>query len=100
MKIPWKGEIAVVLGDGEILAPVCGLEERAGGLQMSDFEFVNMVKYGLTDEKYTTDLLPYYSHEVITMLKNMGYMPGMGHGKEGTGWLNSIISKINSPRKV
>ena len=27
MKMPWKGGIAIVLGDGEILAPVCGLEE-------------------------------------------------------------------------
>ncbi|KAK9996712.1 hypothetical protein SO802_021398 [Lithocarpus litseifolius] len=27
MKIPWKGGIAVVLGDGEILAPICGLKE-------------------------------------------------------------------------
>ena len=27
MKIPWKGGIAVMLGDGEILALVCGLEE-------------------------------------------------------------------------
>ena len=95
MKIPWKGEIAVVLGDGEILTLVCGLEEGGGELQMSDFEFMNMAKYGLKDEKYTTDLLPYYSHEVIAMLKNMGYMPGMGHGKEGKGWLNSIISKLN-----
>lgn len=85
MKIPWKGENTIVLGDGEILATVCGLEERGGGLQMKDFEFVNMVKYGLKDEKYTTDLLPYCSHKVITMLKNMGYMPGMGHGKEGKG---------------
>ena len=28
MKIPWKGGITIVLGDGEILAPVCGLEEE------------------------------------------------------------------------
>ena len=27
MKIPWKGGIVVVLGGGEILAPVYGLEE-------------------------------------------------------------------------
>lgn len=26
MKIPWNGRIAMVLGDVEILAPVCGLE--------------------------------------------------------------------------
>ena len=27
MKIPWKGGTTIVLEDGEILAPVCGLEE-------------------------------------------------------------------------
>ena len=68
MKIPWKGGIAVVLGDGEILAPVCGLEEGGSELQMSGFNFVNMANYGLKDERYTTDLLPYCSHEVIAMI--------------------------------
>ena len=32
----------MVLGDGEILAPVCGLEEGGSEVQMSGFEFVNM----------------------------------------------------------
>ena len=27
MKIPWKGGIAVVLSDGQVLTPICGLEE-------------------------------------------------------------------------
>jgi len=85
MKIPWKGEIVVVLGDGKILAPVCGLEGEDNELQMSGFEFVNMADYGLKDEKYATDLLPYCSHGVIAMMKKMGYMPGMGLGKEGRG---------------
>jgi len=62
-----------VIGDGEILAPICGLEEGGSKLQMSGFEFVNM------------DLLPYCSHEVIAMMKNMGYMPGMGIGKDEKG---------------
>ena len=83
MKIPWKGAIAVVLGDGEILAPVYGLEERGSELQMSGFEFLNMANYGLKDEKYITDFLPHCSHEVIAMMKNMGYMLGMDLGKEG-----------------
>ena len=52
---------------------------------MSGFEFVNMANYGLKDERYTTDLLPYYSHKVIAMMKNVGYMPSMGLGKEGKG---------------
>ena len=72
-----------MLGDGEILAPVCGLEEEGNELQISGFEFVNMVDYGLKDEMYTLDLVPYYSHEVIAMMKNMGYMLGIGFGKEG-----------------
>jgi len=36
----------LVLGDGEILASVCGLEEGGNELQMSGFEFVNMFDYG------------------------------------------------------
>ena len=46
------------------------------------FEFVNMPNYGLKDERYIMDLLPYCSHGVIAMMKNMGYMPSMGLGKE------------------
>ena len=62
---------------------------------MSGFEFVNMADYGLKDERYTLDLVSYCSHEVIGMMKNMGYMPGIGLGKEGRGWLNSSISRLN-----
>jgi len=61
------------------------LKEGGSELQMSSFELVNMADYGLKDERYTTNLLPYYSHEVIAMMKNMGYMPSMGFGKEGRG---------------
>ena len=49
---------------------------------MSGFEFINITNYGLKDEKYATDLFPYCSHRVIAMVKNMGYMPSMGLGKE------------------
>ena len=52
---------------------------------MNGFEFVNMADYGLKDERYATELFPYCSHEVIAMMKNMGYMPRMGLGKEGKG---------------
>ena len=72
-----------MLSDGEILALVCGLEEGGSELQISGFEFVNMANYGLKDERYTSNLVPYCSHEVITMMRNMGYMLGMGLGKEG-----------------
>ena len=82
MKILWKGGIAVVLGDGEILAQVCGLEEGEGELQMNGFEFVNMADYGLEDKRYTSNLVPYCSHKVIAMIKNMGYMPGIDLGKK------------------
>ena len=50
---------------------------------MSGFEFVNTADYGLKDERYTTDLLSYCSHEVIAMMKNIRYVPGMGLGKDG-----------------
>ena len=46
--IPWKGGIAVVLGDVEILALVCGLGEGGCELQMSGFEFMNMADNGST----------------------------------------------------
>ena len=50
---------------------------------MNGFEFVNMANYGLKDEKYVSNLFPYCSHEVIVMMKNIGYMPSMGLRKEG-----------------
>ena len=80
---PWKRVIAMVLADGEILAPVYGLKEGGSELQMSGFEFVNIVDYGLKDERYTSYLVPYCSHEMIAMMKDIGYMPSMGLGKGG-----------------
>ena len=74
-----------MLDDGKILAPICGLEEGGGELKMNGFEFVNMVDYGLKDERYSLDLVQYCSHEVIAMMKNMEYMLDMGLGKEGKG---------------
>ena len=52
---------------------------------MSGFEFMNIADYGLKDEKYATNLFPYCSHGVIAMMKSMGYMSGIGLGKEGKG---------------
>ena len=74
-----------MLGDSEILALFYELEEGGNELQMSGFKFVNIVDYGLKDERYATNLFPYYSHEVIAMMKNMGYMPGMGLKKSEKG---------------
>ena len=34
---------------------------------------------------YTSDLVPYCSRKVIAMMKNIGYMHGIGLGKEGKG---------------
>ena len=72
-----------MLGDGEILTPVCGLEEGGSELQMNGFEFVNMTNYGLKNERYAIDLFLYCSCKVIAMMKNMRYILGMGLGKEG-----------------
>ena len=49
---------------------------------MSSFEFVNMADYGLKDERYTSNLVSYCSHEVIAMTMNI-YMPSMGLRKAG-----------------
>ena len=83
--------------DGEIFALVCGLVEGGSELQMSGFKFLNMADYGLKDERYTTDLFPYCSHEVIAMMKNMRYMLGMGLGKEGKGVIefSSVKTQVN-----
>ena len=60
---------------------------------MSDFEFLNMVDYGLKDERYITNLLMYCSNEVVAIMKKIGYMLGMGLGKEGRGV--DPISRLN-----
>ena len=44
---------------------------------------MNMTDYRLEDERYAADSFPFYSHEVIAMVKNMRFMPSMGLGKEG-----------------
>ena len=63
-------------------------------LQMSGFEFINMANYGLKDERYTIDLFLYCSHEVIAMMKNIGYMPSIGLRKEGKGVVKFSNIKI------
>ena len=83
MKIPWKGGIVVLLGDGETIALVYGLKGEDNELQMRGIEFVNMADYELKDERYTTYLLPYFSHKVIAMMKKIRYVLGMGLSKEG-----------------
>ena len=50
-----------MLGDGEILVPICRLEEGGNKLQMNGFKFVNMTEYVLKDERYST----YYSCIVV-----------------------------------
>ena len=52
---------------------------------MSGLESVNMANYGMKDKKYTSNLLSFCKHEVIVMMKKMGYIPGIGLGKEGKG---------------
>ena len=66
---------------------------------MSGFEFVNMADYGLKDERYATNIFLFCSHEVIAMMKNMGYMPSMGLGKKGKGVVESPNVKTQVTRE-
>jgi len=62
---------------------------------MSGFEFVNTIDYGLKDERYTSNLVPYCSQEVIVMMKNMGICLIWVLEKKKEGWLNSLILRLN-----
>ena len=73
----------MIHGDGKILNPVCKVNSEKNVLQMSGFEFANMADYGLKDERYTSNLLPFCRHKVIAMMKKIGYVLGMGLSKEG-----------------
>ena len=88
-----------MLRDGEILAFVRGLEEGRSELQMSGFEFVSMANYGLEDERYAIDFFLFCSHEVIAIMKNMGYIPSMGLGKEEKGVVEFRNVKIQVTRE-
>ena len=45
---------------------------------MSGFEFMNMTNYGFKDGS-ATDFFPYCSHEVIAMMKNIGFIPTVAY---------------------
>ena len=88
-----------MLRDGEILAFVRGLEEGGSELQMSGFEFVSIANYGLEDERYAIDFFLFCSHEVIAIMKSMGYIPSMGLGKEEKGVVEFRNVKIQVTRE-
>ncbi|KAK9998030.1 hypothetical protein SO802_017633 [Lithocarpus litseifolius] len=100
LKIPWKRGITVVIGDGEILAHVCGLEEGGSELQMNGFDFVNMANYGLKDKRYTMDLLSYCSHEEGVDFPFCGF-PEFWVGEDGKvyhGWEIFFDEKLTSKK--
>ena len=63
LKLPWKGGVLTILGDGEISAPVCGIKSNRD-LQLQDYEVM-----------MTSSIV------IVSIMRKMGYQSGMGLGK-------------------
>jgi hypothetical protein len=67
LKLPWKGGVLTILGDGEISAPVCDIKGR-NDVQLRDFEVMKTL-----------------SIVIASIMKKMGYKSNMGLGKFNQG---------------
>ena len=67
LKLLWKGGVLAILGDGEISVPVCDIK-GSNDIQLRDFEV--MKSSGVV---------------IASIMKKMGYKPGMGLGKFNQG---------------
>ena len=67
LKLPWKGGVLTILGDGEISAPVCDIKSN-NDIQLRDFEVIK-----------TSSVV------IASIMKKMGYQSGMGLEKFNQG---------------
>ena len=67
LKLPWKGGVLTILGDGEISAFVCDIKSN-NEIQLWDFEVMK-----------TSNVV------IASIMKKMGYQSGMGLGKFNQG---------------
>ena len=67
LKLPWKGGVLTILGDGEISAPVCDIKSK-NDIQLRDFEVMK-----------TSNVV------IASIMKKIGYQSGMGLGKFNQG---------------
>ena len=67
LKLPWKGEVLTILGEGEISAPVCDIKSN-NNIQLRDFEVMKTS-----------------SVAIASIMKKMGYKSSMELGKFNQG---------------
>ena len=67
LKLPWKGGVLIILGDGEISPPMCDIKSN-NDIQLRDFEVMK-----------TTSIV------IASIMKKMGYQSGIRLGKFNQG---------------
>ncbi|GMY21051.1 Retrovirus-related Pol polyprotein from transposon 17.6 [Fagus crenata] len=91
VRFPYKGSIVTVHGDTQITpskGPVLEIEPVDGDLVLSGFDFEEVHTLVLateTPEFFPIYYDPYSNDKVVTMIRGMGYFPGMGLGRKDQG---------------
>uniref|UniRef100_A0A2N9FIR5 RNase H type-1 domain-containing protein n=1 Tax=Fagus sylvatica TaxID=28930 RepID=A0A2N9FIR5_FAGSY len=91
VRFPYKGSIVTVHGDTQITpskGPVLEIEPVDGDLVLSGFDFEEVHALVLateTPEFFPIYYDPYSNDKVVTMIRGMGYFPGMGLGRKDQG---------------
>ena len=91
VRFPYKGSIVTVHGDTQIIpskGPVLEIEPVDGDLVLSGFDFEEVHTLVLateTPEFFPIYYDPYSNDKVVTMIRGMGYFPGMGLGRKDQG---------------
>jgi hypothetical protein len=91
VRFPYKGSIVTVHGDTQITpskGPVLEIEPVDGDLVLLGFDFEEVHTLVLateTPEFFPIYYDPYSNDKVVTMIRGMGYFPGMGLGRKDQG---------------